>query len=526
MPPPAVPATPTEGGKKKITLKIPGKSQPSTPITDNPPTRTPLPGRTPLPAKPPAAETPAVPLTTTKAGRTSKPSARKRAQDDDTDEEEEANANKLPPQKRPKVSLKKTRTDTDTEKDQDKDKNSSKERRNSKRPIIVPKDRLTTTGQRTLGSGFDSEMEDLEEDPIIEEEIVLRMMEGPECDYVNECLNTKKFPSGGMDFKLKWVDERRAAVTVRNQLFAGVLVDLPTVTEATKTWDKKLVVKSADICQMLLVFKKITREDEAKTAELPKVIFDGYRWPHGLTPPMHDAVHRRFRKRLNKTEIATKEQEVERLLKADKAAISTKYEFVGERRGTMQIDTPHADINMLEADGEEDAEGELEDVELGVADTEDHFEPVDPDFEAEMERVLDMDAVLENDSGMDTPGQTDATPAAPVDTPAAGAGAGGTQGDDNLFGDDESGEDYDDDDEDSDEDLDPAEKERREQIRGVREELRDIDRNVEKLEGQLTSQHNPLLRQRLQARIKGLKEDKRLKMISIGEVADEDEEED
>lgn len=382
---------------------------------------------------------------------------------------------------------------------------------------LLSKDTLKTNHKlREPGSGFDSEMEDAEPDPITEEEVVLRMMEGPECDYINECLNSKKFPSGGMDFKLRWVDERRAVVIVQGNMFAAALVDLPTITEATKTWDKKLVLKSADICQMLLIFASVKSDQEAKTIELPKVLFDGYRWPHGLTPPMHDAVHRRFRKRLHKNEILNKEQEVQRLLEADRKAVSTRIEWIDERQATTQAETPN--VQMLDADGDEDAEGEVEEVYEVEADGVDLNE-----LEAELQRELETGMLEEME--LQTPVQAGETPAAPGETPAADAGDAANQGDEDLFGDGESGEDYDDDEEDSDEDLDPAERERREQIRGIRDEVRDIDRQIEKLEGQMATQNNPLLRKRLHERLKGLNEDKRLKLASIGEVPPEDEDE-
>lgn len=384
---------------------------------------------------------------------------------------------------------------------------------------LLSKDTLKTNHKlREPGSGFDSEMEDAEPDPITEEEVVLRMMEGPECDYINECLNSKKFPSGGMDFKLRWVDERRAVVIVQGRMFAAVLVDLPTITEATKTWDKKLVLKSADICQMLLIFASVKSDQEAKTIELPKVLFDGYRWPHGLTPPMHDAVHRRFRKRLHKNEILNKEQEVQRLLEADRKALSTRIEWVDERQTTTQAETPN--VQMLDADGDEDAEGEVEEVYEIEADG------VDPnELEAELQRELLETGMLEEEMELETPAQAGDTPAAPGETPAADAADAANEGDEDLFGDGESGEDYDDDEEDSDEDLDPAERERREQIRGIRDEVRDIDKQIEKLKGQMAAQQNSLLKKRLQERLKGLNEDKRLKLASIGEVPQEDEDE-
>lgn len=442
------------------------------------------------------------PPTTTKAGRTSKPTAKKRAKNDDDvddDDTDEPIASKQPPTKKIKVSNHKATKSGDA------------------RVKIFKKDKLTTRNkQRMPGSGFDSEMEDVEEKPITEEEIVLRMIDGPECDYINECLNStpKRFPSGGMEFKLKWVDERRAVVTVKTQLFAAVLVDLPTITEATKTWDKKLVMKSADVCQMLLVFKKITREEEAKTADLPKVLFDGHRWPHGLTPPMHDAVHRRFRKRLHKSEILNKEQEVERLLRADKEAVRSRYEWASERRDTLQGETPY--VEMFDAEGEQDAEGEIEDDDLGMF-----------GLEAELHAALEdgLPNASAADMDMETPADAYATPAVPAETPAPAAEPDDAGGEEDLFGDDGSGEeDYDDEDDASDEDLDPAEKERREHVRGVREEVKDIDRQLERLEAQLAAQGNMLLRNRLVVRIKSLNEDKRLKLASIGEVPPEDDE--
>lgn len=505
MPPPAVPATPTDG-RPKIKLRlnsISGRSQPSNPVIESTPSRTPLPGRTPLPAKPPPPASPVAPPTTTKAGRTSKPTAKKRSLEgpESDDDEETVVADGPRPAKRQSIVTKGKGKQTVSL-----NNNSDLSRRKSLTNRIVMKDGLkTATSCRLPGSGFDSEMEDAETGPITEEQIVFRMMEGPECDYVNECLTNKKFPSGdSMTFKLKWLEERRAVVTVDKQLFAAVLVDLPTVTETTKTWDKKLVVKSADVCQMLLAFAKVTREEEAQKVPLPDVLFDGYRWPHGLTPPMHDAVHRRFRKRLHKTDILNKEQEVNRLLAADKAAKSTRFEFLSERRDTIH-ETPAGEI--LDGDGDEDAEGEDEEIDL-------NFE--DPG--------LDLERELEAEMGMDTPDEANATPVGPVEIPAVPTGGAEGQGEEDLFGDGESGEDYDEDDEESDEDLDQAERQKREEARSVREEVREIDKRIKKSEEELSTQGNQLLKKRIIEKIKGAKEDKRLKLASIGEVPSEDEE--
>lgn len=505
MPPPAVPPTPTE---KKHTIKLSWNrsgSQPSTPVNEEPPSRKPLPGnRTALPAVTlPVDPTPAS-LTMTKAGRTSKPTAKKRAKADVGSDDEKKLDGDTSEHARKKLKTIKLRPGVDDP------------RNKTKGARIAIKDSHKQTFTREAGSGYDSEMEDAENDPIVEEQIVLRMMEGPECDYINSCLDSKKFPSGGMDFKLRWLDERRALVIAQGRYYAAALVDLPTITEGMKTWDKKLMVKSADISQMLLVFARVNDENSARTAELPKVIFDGHRWPHGLTPPMHDAVHRRFRKRLTKSEILNKEQEVQRLLDEDKNAISTRWEWIDERRGTMQAGTPDAD--MQDADGDEDAEGELDDLfHMNGGD-----DLVDADLEAQLAAEFREASEDEATQGAGTSSQAAGTHAPGTLAPGAGTAENYDGGD--LFGEGESIGEYDDDD-DSDDDISPEEREHRDLVRGVREDVKEMEKAIAELRLQIAAQSNFILKKRLQGRIKSLEEDRRLRLASIGEVPPEDQEE-
>jgi transcription initiation factor TFIID subunit 7 len=321
-----------------------------------------------------------------------------------------------------------------------------------------------------------------------------------------------------MDFKLRWLDERRALVVVQGRYYAAALVDMPTITEGMKTWDKKLMVKSADISQMLLVFARVNDEHSARTAELPKVIFDGHRWPHGLTPPMHDAIHRRFRKRLTKSEILNKEQEVQRLLDADKNALSTRWEWIDERRGTMQGGTP--DVDMQDAEGEEDAEGELDDLfdqQNGGGD-----DMVDADLEAQLAAEFREASDEGETQTVDTPAQAaNALEASAPEISASGAGVRTNRVGDDGFGEGESAGEYDDDD-DSDDDLSPEEREQRDLVRGVREDVREMEKAIAALQVQIASQSNAILKKRLQGRVKSLEEDRRLRLASIGEVPPED----
>lgn len=102
--------------------------------------------------------------------------------------------------------------------------------------------------QKPLGEGYDSEAEDREVDPVIEEQFLFRMMPGEHCDYLRTAVQAKQVgiprSQGGADFQIKWLDDegRRAMVTVKGQLYAAILLDLPTITEGMKTWDKKAMV--------------------------------------------------------------------------------------------------------------------------------------------------------------------------------------------------------------------------------------------------------------------------------------------
>ncbi|XP_075482814.1 transcription initiation factor TFIID subunit 7-like [Primulina tabacum] len=71
---------------------------------------------------------------------------------------------------------------------------------------------------------------------------------------------------------------------IGNDHFSASLLDLLTVVESYKTYDDNVLIKTADIGQMIMV-----REDSDNIPE-------SLEHKHGLTPPMTDARRRRFRK--------------------------------------------------------------------------------------------------------------------------------------------------------------------------------------------------------------------------------------
>ncbi|KAK0656536.1 TAFII55 protein conserved region-domain-containing protein [Cercophora newfieldiana] len=500
--------TPSSAPKIKL---ISRKSQPPTPADGVPPSLSVLPSLNPASATPTVTAT--VPkITKTKAGRQPKPSAKKRTQGESDGEDAPlaSGANSQPKPKKQKITLKPgAKAGTPG-------RLPALKIKNVKNPGRIP--------TRPLGEGYDSEAEDREIDPVIEEQFLLRMMPGEHCDYLRQAIVEKKIgipkEQGGADVSMKFLDEegRRAVMKIQKQHYAAILLDLPTITEGMKTWDKKAMVKSADICQMMLVFAKVSGEAEAKTVPLPKAVEHGHRWPHGITPPMHDARNRRFRKRLSKLEIQNKEAEVERLLAADKEAISSKAEFVDER----QTLAPDQESGEEYEDEEEDAEGEAED----------YFGDADVEMQDDMPFEVD-DALLEAEfmDAVETPGDDLATPAVATEaitpatantgTPAAQTEESGAEAD-GADEEESADEDEDEDGEDDEDDVeDDGDEDRHDEVAGVKIEIAALRKQLAQYEEQLAKSNMPMMRKRIEGNIKNIKSEIKLKQSAIGKI-DED----
>lgn len=205
------------------------------------------------------------------------------------------------------------------------------------------------------GYGYDSEASDREEDPTIETHIVLRFKPGSEADFVRSQIDAK----GAMDgINIKFKDSRNAVVIVQKKMFAAKLVDLPTITEVHKSFDKKNLFKVADICQMLLVGDRISHEDTVLAFPTqPK----DFVHPHGLTPPLRNVRTRRFRKRASAKTIESVEREVDRLFSLDANSEQTTYTIMDkdelEREQSGTPDTGAFDP----AGNDDDDDQEMED---------------------------------------------------------------------------------------------------------------------------------------------------------------------
>ena len=513
--PSAQPGTPTPSGAPKIKLNF-GGSKPSTPSEPLPP-----------------------PIQKTKAGRTPKPSAKlaankngKRMKEESDDEDDEAillQRHPLPTERQPQPKKLKLNLGG----------GGGIGSGGLKTPTVLKAKFKGKPPKRPLGEGYDSEASDRESDPLIEEEFVLRMMPGEDCEYLRKAIQERTIGlprnQGGADIQMKFLhaDGRRAVVTIRGHMYAATLVDLPTVVEGMKSWDKRGWWKSADICQMLLVFARVNKESEASTIELPKIVDpQTFQYPHGLTPPMHFARKRRFRNRISRTAIEAVEEAVEKLLEADARADSVRHEIIEpERAGRDMYGSPDAygEDEEYSEDEEADADGEVDDQnnyfsqingQQGEQQEEDY--EVHPDLEADLEAAFEADFENAMDAGTPADGVAETPIAAVVSgTPDATGNVNG-EGDD-LFNEssDESVEDDDEEGEGGSSDVDEDQKAALAQRQGALEDIAEMEKQLAMLQAQLEQQANPLLQKRIKSSIEKVKAELQLKKSAIGE-GDED----
>ncbi|KAL2158487.1 hypothetical protein VTH06DRAFT_4254 [Thermothelomyces fergusii] len=502
----STPGTPSQGLPK---IRLVSKSQPSTPADSHPPNNAPRLG---VAAAEGGASTASAEskMAQIKAGKVIKPPTKKRSREESEDDDDVplANGTSTAHQaKKTKITIRPTT------------------------PGLVrqPTLKVKSSGRiphRPLGEGYDSEAEDREVDPVIEEQFLFRMMPGEHLEYLRTAIQNRQIgvpkSQGGADFQLKWLDEegRRAVVVIKGQMFAAILLDLPTITEGMKTWDKKSMVKSSDICQMLLVFAPVSSEEEAKTAPLPKAVEHGHRWPHGITPPMHDARNRRFRKRLSKLEIKNKEAEVERLLAADREALNVRTEWIESNKRDGRADEEEDDE---EEEYEEDAEGEADDyfgdgaAEHQAEGAEEEFEVDDAALEAEFLEAVETPMV-------DTPGGPAAEGVVPGAAAAAAAAAAtpSRQGEEEAAGEEEAeAEAQEEESDEDDEDEEEEEGDEDEEVAAIRNVIASLKKQLKSYEEQLAASVQPIMRKRLEGNIRNVKSEILLKKSAIGETEED-----
>ncbi|CAK9865664.1 unnamed protein product [Sphagnum jensenii] len=118
----------------------------------------------------------------------------------------------------------------------------------------------------------------------MEEHFILRVPQSV-AERLERVLNEDPSCANDQSLDLSFQEDGRTGIfVIGNDSFPAALLDLPCVVESYKTYDDSVLIKAADVGQMIMV-----REPEEPAPEGPE-----YR--HGLTPPMRDARRRRFRR--------------------------------------------------------------------------------------------------------------------------------------------------------------------------------------------------------------------------------------
>ena len=393
-----------------------------------------------------------------------------------------------------------------------------------KRRSTVPKLRALSAKRppppRLPGQGYDSEDSDAEDDPAIQQAFILRMQPGEDCDYLHAAITNGKVGAPAAEnpaeVSIRWLDKdfRRAIVKVQGRSYAAVLVDLPSIVETMKSWDRKGWWKVADLCQMLLVLGRCNSEEEAKNYALPREVDrETLQYAHGLTPPMHWVRKRRFRKRLSYKTIANVDEEVERLLKEDELAEQmggeVKHEYYDraelERSADPNEDYDDEGVDAVETVENDEPEDE-EDYEEEAGDVADLEENLQAMFDEEVASADPAPLVAESPAPLAAAVDTSITEAeTPIDTPETPAAPSPSSSSDSSDSDEDSPDVMD-------EDALAKAAERNQQL----EEIADLEREVENQRVKMRNMTNQLLKQRAGAQLAVLEEDLRVKRGVFG----------
>jgi len=126
-------------------------------------------------------------------------------------------------------------------------------------------------GTSFLGQ-YDRELDSDDEDLAFEEQFILRMPTGEDCEKLRKVIASREV-GDDVWFKFKGAclvliyyiqishclitpDSRRAVFHVGNNLYSAKLVDLPCIVESQKTVDNKQMFKVADICQVAMALRR------------------------------------------------------------------------------------------------------------------------------------------------------------------------------------------------------------------------------------------------------------------------------
>lgn len=383
------------------------------------------------------------------------------------------------------------------------------------KPLIykkVPKVRIKPT--RIPGEGYDSEAPDLEDDPLIEQGIVVRFAQDANLDFVHHAVDTGDFSN----LNIKWITRDKAVVNVNLTLYSARLLDLPTITEVYKTIDKKNIFKSLDVCQVLLVLhqinpKQLNMETDFEVPRNQTYMHPLYKlspnkeirptkmvYKHGLAYAFEDAYRRLKPRKVNHRLMVDVDLRVDELVKRDAEAQESHYEYVDPRTRARTPTSTHPSTSSMPALPAPPLIQEPEEDEIDIE------EDLDNVLEQELAEVL---------------GLTSNNSAATVLMKAEYNDDDDDDGDDDDDDDDNDNNDDDDDDDEDDDDNDDNDdnvKEDKLHVKKLEEEIADLARAADKQKVLMASASFKMMRMKFQLSYNNLKSQLDLKKRELAKV--------
>ncbi|KAJ2155963.1 hypothetical protein GGF46_005500 [Coemansia sp. RSA 552] len=312
------------------------------------------------------------------------------------------------------------------------------------RPPLSDKQRSRLTLKLSgANRGTDVKPEIEEAEVQLEEQFILRVL--PEmAGHFGKLVGERQIQD---HLEITFRDERNAVVKFEGRQYAAKLVDLPTISESYRTVDKKQLLKTADVCQMLVIDRQISEGEEGPLERGLDIIY-----PDGLAAPLANVRQNRFRPRIPPGKVDAVEREVLRLLGEDAEAMAVKYEVYDEQGDEGRGATPSIDILSPVA---------LDDLSTPMVVDEDAASSVAEDLEFDENLAAELEQGLEE--------------------------LGGDSSDDDDDDDDES--------EDEDDEEQPN-NERAMQVKLLGEEIAELDHTIKNKNADLDSAPNPIIRKR------------------------------
>ncbi|KAJ2779851.1 hypothetical protein H4R18_003778 [Coemansia javaensis] len=351
------------------------------------------------------------------------------------------------------------------------------------RPPLADRQRNRLTLKLTgAGRGIEAKPEIEETEVQLEEQFIVRVLPEMAAQF-GKLVGERRIQD---HLEITFRDPRNAVVKFDGALYAATLVDLPTITEAYRTVDRKQLLKTADICQMLLVERRIDGDPAAAAAaaaaEAPLARGLDVIYPDGLAPALANVRKTRFRPRIPNVKIDAIEREVLRLLEDDAQAVAVKFDLCDEQAEDGRGTTPGVDMMSpvtlddlaTPAVADEDAASSLANEDLEF----------DESLAAELEQGLGE-----------------------------------------LDDDDEDDDDDDDESDEENDDEDQPNNERAMQMKLLGEEVAELEHTIKKKRADLDSAPNLIIRKRFEDIIQRLQNELDAKTLQLGqhtqELADE-----